>query len=339
MGERRWRAAQVAGLDTIPAIVRETQDQDLLRDALLENLHRAQLNPLEEAAAYAQMLEDFDCTQEELAARIKRSRPQISNTIRLLRLPPTVQRRVAAGVLSAGHARALLTLEDPAAQERLAQRVVAEGISVRAVEEIVAVGEHREPRRGANPYTAAPDPRAEELSRQLGDHLETRVRVEHGSRPRAGSIIEFATDRRTCRSALDELRYSPLSRDLTREIAITRNGTTSGVSPTLSDQVSVASARRRASRSSLASLARTSLVAERSATKDRNGTVPARAIRISRFQLQRARRPRSNAVMSRIMYSQPWGIAVHNTTVSLCQGPYFSGRPTQTRTTSRQPTT
>ena len=118
MGERRWRAAQQAGVDTIPAIVRETADHDLLRDALLENLHRAQLNPLEEAAAYQQMLDDFGCTQEELASRIKRSRPQISNTIRLLRLPPTVQRRVAAGVLSAGHARALLAIDDPAGQER-----------------------------------------------------------------------------------------------------------------------------------------------------------------------------------------------------------------------------
>ena len=191
MGERRWRAAQVAGLDTVPAIVRETHDQDLLRDALLENLHRAQLNPLEEAAAYAQMLEDFDCTQEELAARIKRSRPQISNTIRLLRLPPTVQRRVAAGVLSAGHARALLTLEDPAAQERLAQRVVAEGISVRAVEEIVAVGDHRDSRPARTHTRPAPDPRAEELSRQLGDHLETRVRVEMG-RGKGRIIIDFA---------------------------------------------------------------------------------------------------------------------------------------------------
>jgi ParB family chromosome partitioning protein len=191
MGERRWRAAQVAGLETIPAIVRETQDQDLLRDALLENLHRAQLNPLEEAAAYAQMLEDFDCTQEELATRIKRSRPQISNTIRLLRLPPTVQRRVAAGVLSAGHARALLTLEDPAAQERLAQRVVAEGISVRAVEEIVAVGEHSEPRPVRTRTPSVPDPRAEELSRRLGDHLETRVRVEQG-RSRGRIVIDFA---------------------------------------------------------------------------------------------------------------------------------------------------
>ena len=191
MGERRWRAAQQAGLDTIPAIVRETRDQDLLRDALLENLHRAQLNPLEEAAAYAQMLEDFGCTQDELAARIQRSRPQISNTIRLLRLPPTVQRRVAAGVLSAGHARALLTVEDAARQERLAQRVVAEGLSVRAVEELVAVGENGEPRR--RPRTAsAPDPHAEELARQIGDRLDTRVRIEAG-RSKGRIVIEYAT--------------------------------------------------------------------------------------------------------------------------------------------------
>jgi ParB family chromosome partitioning protein len=140
MGERRWRATQAAGLTSIPAIIRETADSDLLRDALLENLHRVQLNPLEEAAAYQQMLEDFGCTQEELATRIHRSRPQISNTLRLLKLPPLVQRRVAAGVLSAGHARALLALPDAGAMERLAQRIVAEGLSVRAVEEIVTLG-------------------------------------------------------------------------------------------------------------------------------------------------------------------------------------------------------
>ena len=143
MGERRWRAAQEAGLEAIPAIVRETGDNDMLRDALLENLHRSQLNPLEEAAAYAQMLDDFGCTHDELASRIGRSRPQISNTIRLLKLSPAVQRRVAAGVLSAGHARSLLAVEDPDLQDRLAQRVVAEGISVRGLEEIVAVGDHR----------------------------------------------------------------------------------------------------------------------------------------------------------------------------------------------------
>jgi ParB family chromosome partitioning protein len=192
MGERRWRASQAAGLSTIPAIVRRTEDHDLLRDALLENLHRAQLNPLEEAAAYQQMLEDFGCTQDELASRIKRSRPQISNTIRLLRLPPTVQRRVAAGVLSAGHARALLAIAEPAGQERLAQRVVAEGLSVRATEELVAMGEtgtdetprRREPRE--------PPALASELAAQLSDRLDTRVRVEMG-RSKGRIVVEFAT--------------------------------------------------------------------------------------------------------------------------------------------------
>ncbi len=193
MGERRWRASQRAGTATIPAIVRETEDHDLLRDALLENLHRAQLNPLEEAAAYQQMLEDFGCTQDELATRIKRSRPQISNTIRLLRLPPTVQRRVAAGVLSAGHARALLAVPEPAGQERLAQRVVAEGLSVRAVEELVALGEtgSEEPRslrRGPAPAS----PEATALAARLSDHFETRVRVDIG-RTKGRITIEFAS--------------------------------------------------------------------------------------------------------------------------------------------------
>jgi ParB family transcriptional regulator, chromosome partitioning protein len=191
MGERRWRAAGQAGLDSIPAIVRRTEDHDLLRDALLENLHRAQLNPLEEAAAYQQMLEDFGCTQDELSARIKRSRPQISNTIRLLKLPPSVQRRVAAGVLSAGHARALLALPDAAAQERLAQRIVAEGLSVRAVEEIVALGE-----TGSAPLrrrsARAVSPRASELAAVLSDHFETRVRVDQG-KSKGRITIEFAT--------------------------------------------------------------------------------------------------------------------------------------------------
>ena len=158
MGERRWRASQQAGLAAVPAIVRETAEDDLLRDALLENLHRSQLNPLEEAAAYQQLLDDFGCTHDELAARIGRSRPQISNTLRLLRLPPLVQRRVAAGVLSAGHARALLGLDDSAAMERLAQRIVAEGLSVRSVEEIVAVGEEHavRPPAGRGPATGWP---------------------------------------------------------------------------------------------------------------------------------------------------------------------------------------
>ncbi len=194
MGERRWRASQQAGLEVIPAIVRETESHDLLRDALLENLHRAQLNPLEEAAAYQQMLEDFGCTQEELATRIKRSRPQISNTIRLLRLPPTVQRRVAAGVLSAGHARALLALSDQASQERLAQRVVAEGLSVRATEEIVTLGDAEEPTttQRSPRLTREPNPRASELAGQLADRLDTRVRVDNG-KSKGRLVIEFAS--------------------------------------------------------------------------------------------------------------------------------------------------
>ena len=192
MGERRWRAAQQAGVDTIPAIVRETADHDLLRDALLENLHRAQLNPLEEAAAYQQMLEDFGCTQEELASRIKRSRPQISNTIRLLRLPPTVQRRIAAGVISAGHAKALLAIDDPAGQERIAQRVVAEGLSVRAVEELVTLGDHGERARRQRHHPKIVAPKAKDLADRLSDHFETRVKVELG-RTKGKIIIEFAT--------------------------------------------------------------------------------------------------------------------------------------------------
>ena len=192
MGERRWRAAQQADLDNIPAIVRETADHALLRDALLENLHRVQLNPLEEAAAYQQMLEDFGCTQEELANRIKRSRPQISNTIRLLKLPPTVQRRVAAGVISAGHAKALLAIEDPDGQERLAQRVIAEGLSVRALEELVTLGDHRgrTPRQRRQSRMVAP--KAKDLADRLSDHFETRVKVELG-RTKGKIVIEFAT--------------------------------------------------------------------------------------------------------------------------------------------------
>ncbi|CAM5732451.1 chromosome partitioning protein ParB [Streptomyces badius] len=139
MGERRWRACREAGLERIPTIVRATDDEKLLLDALLENLHRAQLNPLEEAAAYDQLLKDFQCTHDQLADRIGRSRPQVSNTLRLLRLSPPVQRRVAAGVLSAGHARALLSVDDSEEQDRLAHRIVAEGLSVRAVEEIVTL--------------------------------------------------------------------------------------------------------------------------------------------------------------------------------------------------------
>jgi ParB family chromosome partitioning protein len=193
MGERRWRAATSAGLTTLPAIVRETADDVLLRDALLENLHRAELNPLEEAAAYDQLLQDFGCTHDELAQRLGRSRPQISNTLRLLRLPPAVQRRVAAGVLSAGHARALLGLTDPEAQDRLAHRIVAEGLSVRAVEEIVAVGDGVIPPRPTPPRRQRPQaPRLGELSARLSERFETRVRVDLG-RNKGKVTIEFAS--------------------------------------------------------------------------------------------------------------------------------------------------
>jgi ParB family transcriptional regulator, chromosome partitioning protein len=192
MGERRWRAAQEVGLETIPAIVRDTPDDDLLRDALLENLHRSQLNPLEEAAAYQQLLDDFGCTHEVLAERIKRSRPQISNTLRLLKLPPLVQRRVAAGVLSAGHARALLGLADGAGQERLAQRIVAEGLSVRAVEEIVALGGDPEPAARPTPTRRPVAPRLADLAAVLSERLDTRVKVDLGQR-KGKVTIEFAT--------------------------------------------------------------------------------------------------------------------------------------------------
>ncbi|MEW6911329.1 ParB/RepB/Spo0J family partition protein [Trueperella pyogenes] len=192
MGERRWRASQRADKETIPAIVRHTEDSDLLRDALLENLHRANLNALEEAAAYQQLLEDFQCTQEELSRRIARSRPQISNTLRLLKLPPLVQRRVAANVLSAGHARALLGLTDPAAMERLAQRIVAEGMSVRQVEEIVALGEDNLPAQTLGTRRSRYSEELNELANRLSDRFNTRVKVNMGVRK--GKIaIEFAT--------------------------------------------------------------------------------------------------------------------------------------------------
>ncbi len=193
MGERRWRATQRAGIPTIPAIVRETADDDLLRDALLENLHRSQLNPLEEAAAYQQLLEEFGTTQEELSRRIGRSRPQISNTIRLLRLPPLVQRRVAAGVLSSGHARALLSLADPAEMERLAQRIVAEGLSVRATEEAVQLTEtgERKPPRTAGPAGRNKE-RLDYIAEAFSDRLDTSVRIALGAR-KGRMTIEFAS--------------------------------------------------------------------------------------------------------------------------------------------------
>ncbi|WP_022908876.1 ParB/RepB/Spo0J family partition protein [Aestuariimicrobium kwangyangense] len=193
MGERRLRASKLAGRESIPVIVRGTDDTDLLRDALLENLHRAQLNPLEEAAAYQQMLEDFNCTQDELSRRIKRSRPQISNTIRLLRLPSGVQRRVAAGVLSAGHARALLMVDDASTQERLAQRIVSEGLSVRSTEELVTVGEGKGTRSSRPRGSREPSAKALELSRELSDHFDTRVKVDIGKN-RGKITIEFASE-------------------------------------------------------------------------------------------------------------------------------------------------
>ncbi len=193
MGERRWRACQRAGLDRIPAIIRESADDGLLRDALIENLHREQLNALEEAAAYQQLLDDFGATHEELAARIGRSRPHISNTLRLLNLPPGVQKRVAADVLSAGHARALLALNDPQAQEHLAHRIVAEGLSVRAVEEIVAVGDGSSARAPREPRGRTPTPpQLRDLADRLCDVLDTHVKVELGRR-KGKIVVEFAT--------------------------------------------------------------------------------------------------------------------------------------------------
>jgi ParB family chromosome partitioning protein len=194
MGERRWRAAQQAGLTEIGAIVKQTQDDDLLRDALIENMHRQQLDPLEEAAAYQQLLDDFGATHEQLAQKIGRSRPHISNTLRLLNLPPGVQKRVAAGVLSAGHARALLSLNDSGAQERLAHRIVAEGLSVRAVEEIVSVGsDNDKPKARASRAGKAPmAPALERLATRLSDIFETKVKVELG-RHKGKIVVEFAS--------------------------------------------------------------------------------------------------------------------------------------------------
>jgi ParB family chromosome partitioning protein len=192
MGERRWRATREAGLEVIPAIVRETEDDELLRDALLENLHRSQLNPLEEAAAYQQLLDDFGCTHEELAGRIGRSRPQISNTLRLLKLSPAVQRRVASGVLSAGHARALLAVENGDIQDRLAGRVVAEGISVRGLEEIVAVGDLGPGQKARTKRNRPTAPALEDLAARLSDRFETRVRVDLG-KTKGRVTVEFAS--------------------------------------------------------------------------------------------------------------------------------------------------
>jgi ParB family chromosome partitioning protein len=194
VGERRWRAAADLGLETIPAIIRETADDAMLRDALLENLHRVQLNALEEAAAYRQLLDEFGTTHEELAQRIGRSRSQVTNTIRLLNLPVAVQRRVAAGVLTAGHARALLALDDSAAQDELASRIVAEGLSVRAVEELVAIaGSTAAPakqRTARAPRVTAPA--LTDLADRLSDTFDTRVKVELGRR-KGKIVVEFAS--------------------------------------------------------------------------------------------------------------------------------------------------
>jgi ParB/RepB/Spo0J family partition protein len=194
MGERRLRASKLAAVEKIPAIVRETNDDDLLRDALMENLHRQQLNALEEAAAYQQLLDDFGATHEELATRVGRSRPHITNTLRLLNLPPAVQRRVAAGVLSAGHARALLGLDSPERQDQLATRIVAEGLSVRAVEELIALGEGGDTKQAVRRKAANKpvNPRIQELAAELSELYETKVSVDLGRR-KGKIVVEFGS--------------------------------------------------------------------------------------------------------------------------------------------------
>ena len=191
MGERRFRAAKLAGLKSIPVIVRQTSDDQLLREALIENIHRSQLNPLEEGAAYQQLLNDFSYTHDELAVKLSKSRPAITNTMRLLNLPPSVQRKVAAGIISAGHARALLSLTDEKEIENLANRIVAEGLTVRAVEEIVATGAAKV-KGGSVRSGKIIAPKLKEISDQLSDYLDTRVNVELGKQ-KGKIVIEFAT--------------------------------------------------------------------------------------------------------------------------------------------------
>ena len=191
MGERRFRAAKLAGLKSIPVIIRQTTDDQLLREALIENIHRSQLNPLEEGAAYQQLLNDFSYTHDELAAKLSKSRPAITNTMRLLNLPPSVQRKVAAGVISAGHARALLSLTDEKEIENLANRIVAEGLTVRAVEEIVSTGGAKV-KAGLIRSGKIIAPKLKQISDQLSDHLDTRVSVELGKQ-KGKIVIEFAT--------------------------------------------------------------------------------------------------------------------------------------------------
>ena len=191
MGERRLRASELAGLSSIPAIVRHTEDEDLLRDALLENLHRAQLNPLEEAFAYQQLMADFGATQEELSKKIARSRPQIANTLRLLKLPASVQKKVSAQVLSAGHARALLGLSTPEEMEILANRIIAEGLSVRTTEELVRLGSIQRPTHHSVKRMKVASPLGEHMSQLLADAWDTRVTISEGKR-KGKIIIEFA---------------------------------------------------------------------------------------------------------------------------------------------------
>jgi ParB family transcriptional regulator, chromosome partitioning protein len=190
MGERRFRAAKLAGLRSIPVIIRQTPDNELLREALIENIHRSQLNPLEEAAAYTQLLQDFNCTHDELAQKLGRSRPLISNTMRLLNLPASVQSRVASGVISAGHARALLGLENEAEIDRLAKRIVAEGLSVRAIEEIIAATSPKAASK-AKKKSGGTSPEVNEIAERLGDHLDTRVKIK-GGKTKGEISIEFS---------------------------------------------------------------------------------------------------------------------------------------------------
>ena len=189
MGERRYRAAKAVGLKTIPVIIRQTPDNELLREALIENIHRSQLNPLEEGAAYAQLLSDFNCTHEELAAKLGRSRPHLSNTMRLLTLPQAVQKRVALGIISAGHARALLGLTDAAEIEKLANRIVAENLSVRSVEEIIATGGSG--KKSTKRKSRSGNPELNEIAEELSDYLDTRVKIE-GSAGKGKIVIEYS---------------------------------------------------------------------------------------------------------------------------------------------------
>ncbi len=191
MGERRFRAAKAAGLTTIPVIIRQTPDNELLREALIENIHRSQLNALEEAAAYSQLLADFNCTHDELAQKLGRSRPLISNTIRLMNLPTSVQQKLASGVLSAGHARALLGLSDATTIEKLAARIVSEGLSVRATEEIISAGAPKGQSAKKPKGTKSASPELQEIAERIGDALDTRVTIQ-GSAKKGTIVIEFA---------------------------------------------------------------------------------------------------------------------------------------------------